>query len=282
MPAARVASIQAVLAQRFPDAIPRSGWARGTISTGIAALDGILPDGGFQRGRIAVWLPAPGAAALLRSTCLRTVAGGERAVWIDATHTVTGAGWCEGPLLIRPDGPVAALRAAEELTRSGGFGLIVLDGVDPETTALVRVSRAAHEGGSALVLLTRTTSLASLRLASRSLPGAYVWRRSPLGEPAAVTAVKLVIEARASGWFASTELTIPVWHDDLRLSLETCYPDRRGAVNGREPPPVVPKASPSGSGPTPASTTPAGRSGPSRPPGPPDRCSPSRSVRGHR
>jgi hypothetical protein len=156
------------------------------------------------------------------------VAGGERSAWIDATHTVVGAGWCEGPLLIRPDGPVAALRAAEELVRSGGFGLVVLDGVDPETTALVRVSRAAHEGGSALVLLTRATSLASLRLASRPLPGAYVWRRSPLGEPTAVTAVKLVVEARASGWFASTELTIPVWRDDLRLSLETRYPDRRG------------------------------------------------------
>ena len=233
MPAARVASIQAVLAQRFPDAVSNRGWTRGTVPTGIAALDSVLPDGGFQRGRIAVWSPGPGAAAVLRSTCLRTVAGGERAVWIDATHTVAGACWCEGPLLVQPEGPIAGLRAAEELARSGGFGLVVLDGVDPDTTAMVRVSRAAHEGGSALVLLTRSTSLASLRLASRPLPGEYVWRHSPLGEPAAVTAVRLVVEARASGWFASTELTLPVWRDALRLSLETSSPDRRGRRSGR-------------------------------------------------
>lgn len=228
MPGSRVASVQAVLAQRFPDAVSGRGWARGTIPSGVTALDSVLPDGGFQRGRIAAWSPGPGAAALLRAACLRTVSGGERSVWIDGCHTVAGACWCEGPLLIRPDGPVAGLRAAEELARSGGFGLVVLDGVDPDTTAMVRVSRAAHEGGTALVLLTRTTSLASLRLVSRPLPGEYVWRRSPLGEPAAVTAVKLRVEARASGWFASTELTIPVWQDQLRLAPETFSPDRRG------------------------------------------------------
>ena len=238
MPAARVASIQAVLAPRFPDAVSNRGWARGTVPTGIVALDSALPEGGFQRGRIAVWSPGPGAAAVLRSTCLRTVAGGERAVWIDATHTVAGACWCEGPLLVQPEGPIAGLRTAEELARSGGFGLVVLDGVDPDTTAMVRVSRAAHEGGSALVLLTRSTSLASLRLASRPLPGAYVWRRSPLGEPAVLTAVKLVVEARASGWLASTELTIPVWQDRLRLALDTHRPDRRGVVSARETPPA--------------------------------------------
>ena len=229
MPAARVASIQAALAQRFPDAVSIRGWARGTVPTGVSALDAILPDGGFQRGRIAVWSPGPGAAAVLRSTCLRTVAGGERTVWIDATHTVAGACWCEGPLLVQPEGPNAGLRAAEELARSGGFGLVVLDGVDPDATAMVRVSRAAHEGGSALVLLTRSTALASLRLSTRALPSEYVWRRSPLGEPATVVAVKLRIEVRASGWSAAAELTIPVWHDQLRLALDTHHPDRRGA-----------------------------------------------------
>lgn len=231
MPAARVASVQSVLAQRFPDAVSSRGWARGTVQTGVTALDSILPDGGFQRGRIAVWSPGPGAAAVLRSAALRMVAGGERAAWIDATHTVAGACWCEGPLLVQPEGSIAGLRAAEELARSGGFGLVVLDGVDPDTTAMVRLSRGAHEGGSALVLLTRSTALASLRLASRPLPGQYVWRHSPLGEPAVLVAVKLMVEARASGWSASTELTIPVWHDRLRLALDTHRPDRRGVIH---------------------------------------------------
>ena len=233
MPPARAATVQAFLAHRFPDAVPEHGWTRGTETTGLTALDAILPDGGFQRGRLGVWAPGPGAAALLRAACLRVVAEGERSAWIDVTHTVTGAYWREGPLLIRPDTSVAGLRAAEELARSGGFALVILDGADPDTTAMVRLSRAAHEGGSALVLLTHTTALASLRLASRPLPAEYAWRRSQLGEPAVVTAVKLRIEARASGWFAATELAIPVWYDDLRLAPEYRYPDRRGSRPAR-------------------------------------------------
>jgi hypothetical protein len=223
-----VKAIQAVLAQRFPDAVPSYGWARGTVPTGVTPLDAILPDGGFQRGRLAAWAPGTGVAALLRSSCLRTVVEGERSAWIDATHTVTGGCWKEGPLLIRPDTSIAGLRAAEELARSGGFALVVVDGVDPHATAMVRLSRAAHEGGSALVLISHTTALASLRLVSHPLPEQYVRRRSSLGEPDVVTAVKLRVEARASGWFASAELDIPVWYDEPRLAPQHSHPDRRG------------------------------------------------------
>lgn len=156
------------------------------------------------------------------------MAEGERSAWIDAGHTITGECWREGPLLIRPDTTIAGLRAAEELARSGGFVLVVLDGVDPHATVMVRLSRAAHEGGSALVLISHMTALASLRLASRALPERYIRRRSNLGEPDLVTAVKLRVEARASGWLASTELEIPVWYDELRLAPEHSHPDRRG------------------------------------------------------
>ena len=226
MPSAQ--SVQAILAHRFPDAVHRFGWTRGTVPTGVAALDAILPDGGFQRGRLAVWAPGIGASALLRAACLRVVAEGERGAWIDSTHTVTGACWKDGPLLLRPDTSIAGLRAAEELARSGGFALVILDGLDPHATSMVRLSRAANEGGSALVLLSNTTSLASLRLASRPLPDQYVRRRSHLGEPDVVTAVTLRVEARASGWSASTELMIPVWYDAPRLAPDHSYPDRRG------------------------------------------------------
>jgi len=234
MPSTRVATVQSVLAHRFPDASPQRGWSRGTIATGVTGLDAILPDGGFQRGRLAVWSPGLGVAALLRTTCLRVVAEGERSVWIDVAHTVTGACWQEGPLLIKPETTVAGLRAAEELARSGGFALVALDGADPDTTAMVRLSRAIHEGGSALVLLTHTTALASLRLVSRPLPAEYAWHRSPLGEPSVVTAVKLRVEARASGWFASTELAIPVWYDEQRLAPDYHNPDRRGSESRQQ------------------------------------------------
>lgn len=222
----RTAALQALISQRFPDAVPVERWSRGTVPTGVEALDRILPNGGFQRGRLAVWTPGAGAAALLRTTALRAVADGERAVWIDATRTVTGACWREGPLLIRPASETSALRAAEELGRSGGFAFVVLDGVEPASPELVRCARAAHEGGAALVLVTRATSLASLRLASRPLPPSPSLSRLLL--PAVIRSLRVRITARASGWHSSVELTLPVWHDDLRLSLELRHPDRRG------------------------------------------------------
>ena len=222
----RATHLKALIAQRFPDAVPVERWSRGTVPTGVEALDRILPNGGFQRGRLAVWSPGAGAAALLRAAALYTVADGERAVWIDATRTVVGACWRDGPLLIRPASEMAALRAAEELGRAGGFAFVVLDGVDPQSPELVRCARAAHDGGSALVLITRATSLASLRLTSGPLRPAPA-RSRPL-PPSIIRSVKVRVAARASGWHAATELMLPVWHDDLRLSLELRHPDRRG------------------------------------------------------
>ena len=104
------------------------------MPTGSEALDRILPNGGFQRGRLAVWTPGAGAAALLRAAAARAVADGERVAWIDATRTVTGACWREGPLLVWPESSTSALRAAEELGRSGGFAFVVLDGAEPQST----------------------------------------------------------------------------------------------------------------------------------------------------
>ena len=228
MTSARSATAHALLAEHFPDTLPAAQRSRSAVPTGISALDRIFPAGGFQRGRLAVWSPGIGAAALLRSACLRTVADGERAVWIDARHLVAGACWRTGPLLVRPRGELEALRAAEVLARSGGFALLVVDGVEPETGAMVRLSRAAHEGGSALVLLTRVTALATIRLTSRARLEQYGWRRSRRGRSDDATAVALRIEARASGWHAGTDLVIPVWRDDTRLSLEPGRRDRRG------------------------------------------------------
>jgi hypothetical protein len=224
----RLATAHALLAERFPSALPaaQAGWS--TVPTGLTELDRIFPGGGLQRGRLTAWMPGPGSAALLRAAVAHTVAGGERAAWIDAAHGMAGACWRTGPFLVRPAGAVEALHAAETLTRSGGFALIVLDGLAPESPRLVRLSRAAHEGGSALVLLTPASALASLRVVSEALPAGYGWRRSLSGEADDVRSVRIAVEARASGWRARTELSIPVRHDDLRLSLDSRRPDRRG------------------------------------------------------
>lgn len=228
MSAAALATARQLIASRFPDALPAAqrGWS--TVPTGLHELDKLLPSNGFQRGRLSSWAPGVGAAALLRASAVNTVGAGDRAVWIDGTRSITGDGWPEGPMLIRPADGSGAVRATVELARSGGFALVVLDGVDPDQTGLVRLSRAAHEGGSALVILSRSTSLATLRIRSQALLGEYAWHRSLIGDADDVERVRVRVEARASGWLRQGTFSLSLRHHDLRLSLDSALPDRRG------------------------------------------------------
>ena len=220
--------LRAILEQRFPDATPVTHRTAEPVASGIAPLDAILPNGGLPRGRLSVWLPQGGATAILRSACLTVAAGGERAAWIDGLGTITGEFWKEGPILVRPANRRNSLRAAEELLRCGGFSLIVLAGTEPKGTEMVRLSRAAREGGAAFVALTSHTSMASIRLVSRITPHSYVWRRSPFGDLAEACSANVKVRALSLGWNRQTEFRIPVIPHDLRSSLEPGLPDRRG------------------------------------------------------
>ena len=230
MPRTSIASLRALIQQRFPDATPLTGGSQTTeqVATGIAALDKVLPNGGLPRGRLSVWAPQGGATAILRSTCRSVVANGERSAWIDGDNTVAGAFWTDenGLYLIRPKSRIHALRAAEELLRSGGFSLLVLAGSEPQGTETVRLTRCAREGGTALVTVATLGSMASVRLTSRLLR--YNWRRSPFGDPAEVQDVTVRVDAKAIGWSAHVVFPIPVTHHELRLSLESELADRRG------------------------------------------------------
>src|SRR5476649_317021 len=132
-----VAALRALIQQRFPDATPITGVPGGAqttehVATGIAALDKVLPNGGLPRGRLSVWAPQGGATAILRAACHSVVDNGERSAWIDGDNTVAGAYWGDGPYLVRPTSRIHALRAAEELLRSGGFSLLVIAGAEPQ------------------------------------------------------------------------------------------------------------------------------------------------------
>ncbi len=230
----QVIELRRLLEQRWPDAQPLRHATAAGVSTGVAALDAILPGGGLPRGRLSVWATgaAAGATAILRSACEVVRAGGERAVWVDGARVVVGDAWWEagGALRVRPAGALEALVCAEELVRSGGFGLVVVTGVGralvPEA---VRLSRAAREGGSALVAVGEAP-LAALRLASRLLPEGVEWMPGPLGEPAAPAAVRLRVQATSLGLDARAEFMIPVVQHALRLSMEPGLVDRRGAL----------------------------------------------------
>lgn len=226
MPA--TALLRSLLEQRFPDATPVTHRTAEPVATGIQPLDLILPNGGLPRGRLSVWMPQGGATAILRAACLTVASTGERAAWIDGLGTIAGQFWEQGPVLVRPANRRNSLRAAEELLRCGGFSLIVLAGSEPAGTEMVRLSRAAREGGAAFVALTSHTSMASIRLNSRIMPHSYVWRRSPFGDPAEACSASIRVRAQSLGWNKSTELRVPVIPHQLRSALETGLPDRRG------------------------------------------------------
>src|SRR5215213_1764006 len=220
--------LRLLLEQRFPDATPVTHRTAEPVATGIQLLDQILPGGGLPRGRLTVWMPQGGATAMLRASCLSVASSGERSAWIDGLGTIAGQFWEEGPILVRPANRRDSLRAAEELLRCGGFALIVLTGSEPAGTEMVRLSRAAREGGSAFVALTSHTSMASLRLVSRIMPHSYVWRRSAFGDPAEACSASLKVRAQSLGWNKQVEFRIPVIPHDLRNALDPALPDRRG------------------------------------------------------
>ncbi len=178
-------------------------------------------------------MPQGGATAILRAACHAAASTGERAAWIDGLGTITGQFWDEGPILVRPANRRNSLRATEELLRCGGFGIIVLTGSEPAGTEMVRLSRAAREGGTAFIALTTHTSMASLRLVSRILPDSYDWKRSPFGDPAEAESVKIKVNAQSLGWNRKVEITVPVAAHDLRSALEPALPDRRGMLTKR-------------------------------------------------
>lgn len=227
---AQLQALRELLEQRFPDALPLTHQTAPVVPTGSVALDRVFPQGGLPRGRLTSWTPGGGASALLRSACRATVAREERAAWVDAARTLTGQEWESGVTLARPAGRGEALECAEELARSGAYALVVLAGAPTADAERVRLSRAAHEGGSALVTLDRGGFMAAIRLASRVEPDAYRWRTDTVGDRMGPHAVSVRVRATALGWSKEVQLVLGIRSHDLRLSVDPRLGDRRGAA----------------------------------------------------
>lgn len=231
MSTARTSALRALLVERFPDAVSLAERGVRPLATGIEAFDRILPNGGLPTGRVVVWQRQHGGAtAMLRATAAGLLARGERVAWVDGRNTI-GPHWTSGPIVVRPLNRDLALRAAEILLRSGGLSLVVLTGVDPDQTEMLRLSRMVHEGAGAFVAITERTLTASLRLVSSYHPDRFRWLPGPFGEAAQIESVAIQIEARSPGWAARTTIQLPVRSHDLRLSLEPDLADRRGLVD---------------------------------------------------
>ncbi len=93
---------------------------------------------------------------------------------------------------------------------------------------MVRLSRAAREGGAAFVALTTHTSMASVRLVSRIMPDSYIWKRTPFGDPAEAASARIKVSVQSLGWNRHTEIAMPVIPFEMRSALDPGLPDRRG------------------------------------------------------
>jgi hypothetical protein len=224
-------ALRALIEQRFPDATPVLRRIAPPVATGIAELDRALPNGGFPLGKLSIAEPKGGVTAMLRSACDHTVLNGERAAWVDGARTIAGAFWRDGPLLVRPECHTHAVRAADELLRSGGFRLVVLTGIRATDTETMRLVRAVHDGGGAFVVMADHAPMAGLRLASAITE--WCWQFDPFGDPAALTDVRVRVHTRALGWDRHAEFLLGVESHDLRLSLEPGLADRRGLLRSQ-------------------------------------------------
>ena len=165
---------------------------------------------------------------MLRSACLRTVEAGERAAWIDGSGRIFPGSTWNGVLIARPKTEREALGCTEELLRSGGFGLVVRVGEGGRGVERLRLCRAAREGGTAMVELSRDPYLAAVRMQSRVTSGSFRWCRNELGEPVEVEGVSLRIRVETGGWRKESTVVLGVSQHEHTLSLEPSLEDRRG------------------------------------------------------
>jgi hypothetical protein len=174
----RLASLRAMLAERFPEASPPP---RATLPTGLASLD--APEGGLRRGALSELSGSTAAGALFVETMLLTAAR-ERCflALVDGARTFDPQG-CEHGLLERLlwvlcADALQAVKAADLLLRDGNLPLVLLDlqflparalrKIPPSTWH--RFGRLVEQTGTTFVVLSPRPMVeaASVRIAIRN------------------------------------------------------------------------------------------------------------------
>jgi hypothetical protein len=128
---------------------------------GWPELEAALP-GGVPRGQVVEWAGprSAGKTAALRQMVWAVRDAGAGAAYVDGTGTLTPAPWVSGKLgaagpapfwVVRPPEPRDVLAAAEELVRSGAFGLVIAEGASWSRGLVIRLQRLARGTGAALI-----------------------------------------------------------------------------------------------------------------------------------
>jgi hypothetical protein len=128
---------------------------------GWPELEAALP-GGVPRGQVTEWAGprSAGKTAALRQMVRAVRDCGAGAAYVDGTGTLTPAPWVLGRMgpngaapfwVVRPPASDGVPAAAEELVRSGAFGLVIAEGASWPRGLVVRLQRLARETGAALI-----------------------------------------------------------------------------------------------------------------------------------
>lgn len=218
---ADLSALRRLLADKFPDAMPRALASLRPLPSGIASLDAALPEGGFPRGILTAWM-GTGGVATAGSACAHAVRQRLRAIWVDVSGRLSADSHVPGVPVFRFSDPVRALQSAESLLQSGGCDLLVFDAADCVLPApkLVRLSRRARAGSTALLAILPSAPAGALRVHSRLTAESFHDLRD---------ALPLHIEVSGHGPPLQCSLSLPILLDERRLSLDSRLADRRSA-----------------------------------------------------
>jgi hypothetical protein len=243
------------LRRRIADVVAGDAPPTPGFRTGVGALDGALhATGGVPRGRLTELLGAAGSGVttLARRLVGQALAAGAWVAYVDATCTLAPRDWADTERLwvVRPPDPARAAWCADVLLRSGGFGLVVVDGAPVLSRAVaLRLLQLAREANAALVLVgtgTRASDIAgALRLRARAANGGPgvgdrppVRRWRPEGGGTWSVVHRAVITVEKGGTHRNVEVSCAVGVA-RRLCTHPEVPDRRpvaraaGSVVGR-------------------------------------------------
>ena len=158
---AAIQNLRADLCQ-FQQAMRLKSRSKNIVSTGISALDDILPDRGLMCGTLSEWIASePGDGAV--SLAMRVAGQAQRKgslVIVDRQNlfyapAFGAAGIClEKTILVRPKSQADELWALEQALRCPGIGAVVCQ-VDRLKTQQFRRLQLAAESGTAIGLLIR-------------------------------------------------------------------------------------------------------------------------------
>jgi hypothetical protein len=161
------------------------GQAANVVSTGVSALDGILPDGGLLRGTLSEWIaaaPGSGAASLAMRVASQAQKEGPLII-VDRQKqfyapAFPATGVClNKTILVRPESRGDELWVVEKALRCPGVGAVVCQLEHLRLQEYRRLQLAA-ESGTAVGLLIRPASVrrqsgwASVRLLVSPRPSA--------------------------------------------------------------------------------------------------------------